>query len=65
MTGSMEPAATMAGGSGWISFFRRAGHRESSGADGFEIDRLFREDKEKIDQFGRGTQSALLIYQLA
>jgi Fic family protein len=30
-----------------------------------EIDRLFRGDQEKIEQFGRGAPSSLLIYQFA
>jgi Fic family protein len=36
-----------------------------AGQTAIEIDRLFRADKEKIDQFGRGAPSALLMYQLA
>jgi Fic family protein len=51
----------------WLDFFlqgvRDAANQAAETA--VEIDRLFREDKEKIDLFGRGAPSALIIYQLA
>jgi Fic family protein len=51
----------------WLDFFLQGVRDTANQAvqTAIEIDRLFREDKEKIDQFGRGAPSALLIYQLA
>ena len=51
----------------WLDFFLQ-GVRDTANQvvqTAIEIDRLFRADKEKIDQFGRGAPSALLIYKLA
>ena len=51
----------------WLDFFLQ-GVRDTAnqGAEtAVEIDRLFREDKEKIGTIGRGAPSASLIYQLA
>jgi Fic family protein len=51
----------------WLDFFLQGVRDTANQAvqTAIEIDRLFRADKEKIDQFGRGAPSALLIYQLA
>jgi Fic family protein len=52
---------------GWLDFFLQ-GVRDTAnqaGQTAVDIDRLFRGDKEKIEQFGRGAPSALLVYQLA
>ena len=51
----------------WLDFFLQGVRDTANQAveTAIEIDRLFRADKQKIDQFGRGTPSALLIYQLA
>lgn len=51
----------------WLDFFlqgvRDTANQAARMAD--SIDRLFREDKEKIELFGRGAASALLIYRYA
>ncbi len=51
----------------WLDFFLQGVRDTANQAvqTAIEIDRLFRADKENIDQFGRGAPSALLIYQLA
>jgi Fic family protein len=51
----------------WLDFFLQGVRDTANQAvqTAIEIDRLFRADKEKIDQFGRGAPSALLIYRLA
>ncbi len=51
----------------WLDFFLQGVRDTANQAvqTAIEIDRLFRADKEKIEQFGRGATSALLIYQLA
>jgi Fic family protein len=51
----------------WLDFFLQGVRDTANQAvqTAIEIDRLFRADKEKIDQVGRGAPSALLIYQLA
>ena len=51
----------------WLDFFLQGVRDTANQAvqTAIEIDRLFRTDKAKIDQFGRGAPSALLIYQLA
>ena len=51
----------------WLDFFLQGVRDTADQAvkTAIEIDRLFRADKEKIEHFGRGTSSALLIYQLA
>lgn len=51
----------------WLDFFLQGVRDTANQAvqTAIEIDRLFRADKEKIDQFGRGAPSALIIYQLA
>ena len=51
----------------WLDFFLQGVRDTANQAvqTAIEIDRLFRADKEKIDQFGRSAPSALLIYQLA
>ena len=55
------------GWSEWLDFFlqgvRDTANQAARMAD--SIDRLFRNDKEKIELFGRGTASALLIYRYA
>jgi Fic family protein len=58
------------GGEGWtewLDFFlqgvRDTANQAARTAD--SIDRLFRKDKEKIELFGRGAASALLIYRYA
>ncbi len=55
------------GWKGWLDFFLQGVRDTANQAaeTAVEIDGLFREDKEKIDQFGRGVPSALVIYQLA
>jgi len=56
-----------AGWNQWLDFFLQ-GLRDTANQavqTAIEIDKLFRGDKEKIEQFGRGAPSALLIYQLA
>jgi Fic family protein len=51
----------------WLDFFlqgvRDTANQAARTAD--SIDRLFRKDKEKIELFGRGAASALLIYRYA
>lgn len=51
----------------WLDFFlqgvRDTANQAARTAD--SIDKLFRKDKEKIEMFGRGAASALLIYQYA
>jgi len=51
----------------WLDFFLQGVRDTANQAvqTAIEIDKLFRGDKEKIEQFGRGAPSALLIYQLA
>jgi Fic family protein len=51
----------------WLDFFLQGARDTANQAaeTAVEIDRLFRGDKEKIEGFGRGTPSALRIYQLA
>jgi Fic family protein len=51
----------------WLDFFLQGVRDTANQAarTALEIDRLFREDKDKIEQVGRGSPSALLIYQLA
>ncbi len=51
----------------WLDFFLQGVRDTANQAvhTAIEIDRLFRADKEKIDQLGRGAPSALLVYQLA
>jgi Fic family protein len=51
----------------WLDFFLQGVRDTANQAiqTAFEIDRLFRADKEKIAQFGRGAPSALVVYQLA
>jgi len=51
----------------WLDFFLQGVRDTANQAvqTAIEIDQLFRADKEKIEQFGRGAPSALLIYQLA
>jgi Fic family protein len=51
----------------WLDFFLQGVRDTANQAvqTAIEIDRLFRADKEKIERFGRGAPSALLIYQLA
>jgi Fic family protein len=51
----------------WLDFFLQGVRDTANQAaqTAIEIDRLFRSDKKKIDHFGRGAPSALLIYQLA
>ncbi len=51
----------------WLDFFLQGVRDTANQAvqTAIEIDNLFRTDKEKIGQFGRGAPSALLIYQLA
>jgi Fic family protein len=51
----------------WLDFFLQGVRDTANEAaqTAIEIDRLFRADKAKIEQFGRGAPSALLIYQLA
>ncbi len=51
----------------WLDFFLQGVRDTANQAvhTAIEIDRLFRADKEKIDQLGRGAASALLVYQLA
>jgi Fic family protein len=51
----------------WLDFFLQGVRDTANQAvqTAIEIDQLFRSDKEKIEQFGRGAPSALLIYQLA
>ncbi len=51
----------------WLDFFLQGVRDTANQAvqTAIEIDKLFRGDKEKIEQFGRGNLSALLIYQLA
>lgn len=51
----------------WLDFFLQ-GIRDTANQaaqTAVEIDKLFRADKEAIEQFGRGAPSALSIYQLA
>ncbi len=55
------------GWSEWLDFFLQ-GVRDTANQAArmaVSIDRLFRKDKEKIELFGRGAASALLIYQYA
>ena len=56
-----------AGWNQWLDFFLQGVRDTANQAvqTAIEIDKLFRGDKEKIEQFGRGAPSALLIYQLA
>ena len=51
----------------WLDFFLQGVRDTANQAvqTAVEIDKLFRADKEKIGQFGRGAPSALLIYQMA
>jgi Fic family protein len=51
----------------WLDFFLQGVRDTANQAvqTAIEIDRLFRGDKEKIERFGRGAPSALLIYKLA
>jgi len=51
----------------WLDFFLQGVRDTAKQAvqTAIEIDRLFGADKEKIERFGRGAPSALLIYQLA
>jgi Fic family protein len=51
----------------WLDFFLQGVRDTANQAvqTAIEIDKLFRGDNEKIEQFGRGAPSALLIYQLA
>jgi|SRR5471030_172629 Fic family protein len=51
----------------WLDFFLQGVRDTANQAvqTAIEIDQLFRADKEKIGQFGRGAPSALLIYQMA
>lgn len=51
----------------WLDFFLQGVRDTAKQAvqTAIEIDRLFGADKEKIERFGRGATSALLIYQLA
>ena len=51
----------------WLDFFLQGVRDTANQAvqTAIEIDGLFQGDKEKIDQFGRGAPSTLLIYQLA
>jgi Fic family protein len=51
----------------WLDFFLQGVRDTANQAvqTAIEIDKLFRGDKEKVEQFGRGAPSALLIYQLA
>jgi Fic family protein len=51
----------------WLDFFLQGVRDTANQAvqTAIEIDRLFRADKEKIDQFGRGAPSDLLLYPLA
>jgi Fic family protein len=51
----------------WLDFFLQGVRDTANQAvqTAIEIDKLFRADKEKIEKFGRGAPSALLIYQLA
>ncbi len=43
----------------------RPRYRQPGSTDGHRDECSIRADKEKIEQFGRGTSSALLVYQLA
>ena len=55
------------GWSEWLDFFLQ-GVRDTANQAArmaVSIDRLFRKDKEKIELFGRGAASALLIYRYA
>ena len=56
-----------AGWNQWLDFFLQGVRDTANQAvqTAIQIDKLFRGDKEKIEQFGRGAPSALLIYQLA
>jgi Fic family protein len=51
----------------WLDFFLQGVRDTANQAaqTAIEIDKLFRTDKETIEQFGRGAPSALLVYQLA
>jgi len=51
----------------WLDFFLQGVRDTANQAaqTAVEIDRIFRSDREKVDQLGRGAPSALLIYQLA
>ena len=51
----------------WLDFFLQGVRDTANQAaqTAFEIDRLFREDNEKIEQFGRATASAVVVYQIA
>jgi Fic family protein len=51
----------------WLDFFLQGVRDTANQAvqTAIEIDKLFRADKEKIEEFGRGATSALLVYQLA
>jgi Fic family protein len=55
------------GWSEWLDFFLQGVRDTAKQAArmAVSIDRLFRKDKEKIELFGRGAASALLIYQYA
>lgn len=51
----------------WLDFFLQGVRDTANQAvqTAVEIDKLFRTDKEMIEQFGRGAPSALAVYQLA
>jgi Fic family protein len=52
---------------GWLDFFLQAVRDTANQAadTAGKIDALFRKDREKIDSFGRGTASTLLVYRYA
>lgn len=55
------------GWTAWLDFFLQGVRDTANQAaqTAIEIDRLFRADKQKIEQLGRAAPSALVIYQLA
>ncbi len=66
MTGSMKPEKAKVG-QAWLDFFLQGVRDTSNQAarTAGNIDRLFNADKEKIERFGRGAASALLVYRYA